>query len=130
MSVAGLGCDLHNMSRMRSLVSRHWGTSKMMKWQNKILHPKEIMVAKTIKTQDELVKYLSVRWCVKEALYKSLDLNRQSNFSMVNWCKSNDEAGQPVICGDQLLPNEKFMLTLSHDGDLVMAVVLRSINII
>lgn len=87
MTIIGIGCDLLDLARLQSLLKRR-GLTKFM---NKILTEKEknlfssrfpvasssfarskdIVYAEcTRQQQDQMAKWLGIRWSVKESVYK------------------------------------------------------------
>lgn len=127
--VLGIGTDLHNMLRFKDiLIKNGLNGFKIQRFGQKVLHPKHELpiLLNAIKDNDLNMcnKILSVSWCVKEAIYKTLDPIDQSQFKMSQWYKINDSNGKPIIGVDRDMKDE-FICSLSHDSNFVSAFVLR-----
>ncbi|GME67491.1 unnamed protein product [[Candida] boidinii] len=147
--ILAIGCDLHQLSRVRKIVDRDGlNSSKVKRLSERILHPKNELVkfnelkgsinpqiAKTAdfnRVIESCCNILSVSWCCKEAVFKTLDSKDQKVFSFKDWYKINDLNGRPFIYNDNYLKsnqNEEFLLTISHDNDLIISTVLRQLNL-
>lgn len=148
--ILAIGCDLHQLSRVRKIVDRDGlNSSKIKRLSERILHPKNELVkfnelkesinlqnTNSARDSDRIIEsccnILSVSWCCKEAIFKTLDLKDQKTFSFKDWYKINDLNGRPFIYNDNYLKsneNEEFLLTISHDNDLIISTVLRQLNL-
>lgn len=130
--VIRIGTDIHQLSRFLSILQRNGplSTYKTKRFSEKILNPKyELPKFEEFRLSNNLeqcAQILSVSWCIKEAIYKTLDDTDQNTFIMNQWYKSNDERGRPIIgCENYNKPNEEFLCSISHDGDLVSSFILR-----
>lgn len=122
------------MSRFLGILKRNGPltTYKTQRFSERILNPlfelprfRENLSKNNI---EECARILSISWCIKEAIYKTLDDEDQRNFIMKDWYKRNDERGRPVIGNveySKRKKDEKFLCSISHDGDLVNSFVLR-----
>lgn len=61
---------------------------------------------------------------MKEAVFKTLDDDEQRRFRFNQWYRVYDGNGRPRVAHEAHTPDE-FMVLLSHDGDFVVATVLR-----
>lgn len=78
--------------------------------------------------RQELVKFLSSAWCLKELCYKACSNEQQRLFRFNEWYKISDANGRPVLKTSSVagvFSGDDFLMSLSHDGGVVMAVVLR-----
>lgn len=127
--ILGIGCDLLKVSRIERIVRRQGLNGKTLdRFATRILHPVEREQFVALRRSDDIagtVRLLSGSWCCKEAVFKSLDPGRQAKFRFNRWYKSNDEYGRPTICGDDVNNTDRFLVSVSHDGDMIMSTVLR-----
>lgn len=134
MTVLGLGCDILKVARIESIVSRQGlGGSALTRFSRRILHQNELETFTKLRSNDDtrgVVDLLSGSWCVKEAVYKSLDHGDQEGFRFRQWFKGNDPHGRPFIGGTYLddRPNETFVVSISHDGGIIMSTVIRQLD--
>lgn len=134
MSLVGIGTDLLRTSRIAGIVT---GSSKRLdRFVTRVLHKVEIERFHKINAEDvsSKTRFLASSWSSKEALYKSLDEERQRQFEMKHWYRASsggkDQKGhRHEILSDSLkYPNEKFWLSISHDGDYTSAFVVRTMD--
>ncbi len=132
--VLKIGTDLHKRTRFTTIITKSGGlnTYKTKRLSQRILNPyNELPTFNHLLQSNELEKcstILSSSWCVKESIYKTLDVLDQRNFKMSDWYKFNDADGRPLIGNDSYFAekqNEEFLLSLSHDGDYIISTVLR-----
>lgn len=129
--VLGLGVDVVAMARFQRLLQRKNGGARFVdRLSRRILHPvHELPVfAEHYRNNDErrCVALLAGSWGAKEALFKSLDREDQRKFLFNRWYRYYSEEGRPHIKGDGYTrTNEEFLLSVSHDGGVVFATVLR-----
>lgn len=126
--LVGLGVDVLHISRFSSLIA-HKGlmSSYVTRLAGRVLHKSELARFEQHRQQhnvDRCVKELAGSWCVKEALYKSLDDERQLSFQFKHWWREQGPRGRPQIGGGR--PDEHFLVSVSHDGDVMMASVART----
>ncbi len=132
--VLRLGTDLHRLNRFAEILQRNGPLTafKTTRFSERILHPTNELPSfqEHIKSNDieKCSKILSGAWCVKEAIYKTLDDDDQKNFIMSEWYKKNDLRGRPIIGNENYAmkhPDEEFQCSISHDGEYMSSVVLR-----
>mmetsp|Transcript_24586 Transcript_24586/g.48873 ORF Transcript_24586/g.48873 Transcript_24586/m.48873 type:complete len:153 (-) Transcript_24586:51-509(-) len=131
-----LGCDLASISRIQSVFSKHGS-----KFLGRILHATEIETVEAL-PEAERARFLAMRWAAKEATYKAFGSWRVP-FPEIQVDKVRHVApqvpGLPPPCADRMAPQLVFhgstaalahyigvtdaQLTLSHEGDSVLAVV-------
>lgn len=123
----GLGVDIIRTGRFRRLLLEKNGNF-VNKLAQRVLHkdheyPTFIQLHKT--DINRCVNYISGSWAAKEALFKTLDLKDQTSFKFNQWYRHYDTNGKPHINHDSYHQNEKFLLSISHDDDILIANVLR-----
>lgn len=128
--VLAVGTDLHSMLRFRGILERGGLNGfKSKRFGQRVLHPEHElpMFQKAVERADleACNRILSVSWCVKEAIYKTLDPADQKTFQMARWYKVNDENGRPLVGVEGYARNEEFLCSITHDAHLVSAFVLR-----
>lgn len=134
--ILGIGTDLHKMSRFVEIIQRNGplNTYKTKRFSERILNPvHELPKFQNFQNENNLqecCKLLSISWCIKEAVYKTLDPVDQKNFIMKDWYKINDEIGKPIVKNDDYLKTRKetFLCSLTHDGGFVSSFILRQLN--
>lgn len=129
MPILGIGNDIVKILRFLNILKKHGVSGKYTgRLARRILHEEEILRFNRIAKTGSLVqagRFLAGSWATKEAIFKSLDTIRQKRFVFSEWRKENDESGRPQVKGG--LSNEKFWLSISHDGDYLTAVVVREV---
>lgn len=129
--VISIGTDIHKLNRFLTILQRNGPleTYKTRRFSERILNPThELPIFETFRLKDDIercAQILSVSWCVKESIYKTLDDEDQKGFIMNQWYKVNDERGRPKIGCENYKRKEEFLCSISHDGDLVSSFVLR-----
>lgn len=129
--IIGIGTDVHHFSRVQNILKRNGQLAafKTKRFTERILNPTyELPLFHQYAQKnniEECSRILSTAWCVKEAIYKTLNDAEQASFSMNCWYKINDERGRPVIGNTLSMMNDEFLCSISHDGDLITAFVLR-----
>lgn len=114
--VVGLGVDVTHILRF----SRLLGRPNAARFIRRILHPTEC--ARLSSLHESLrPRYVAGCWAAKEALFKTLDAKKQREFTFKQWRRQTED-GKPVISGDH---PDQFLLSISHDGDVLVATVLR-----
>jgi holo-[acyl-carrier protein] synthase len=106
MKFIGMGIDITRQSRIQHLLTKD--TNRFIR---KCLHPKEIVEFYSKDVTDR-IRFVSVRWAIKESLYKAL--TEKIVFNEIYVYKVNRK---PRID----LNDYECMVTVSHDGDLVVA---------
>jgi phosphopantetheine--protein transferase-like protein len=130
--VLGIGTDLLQVSRIAKIVAKNGIVSaKTTRFAQRILHHQHELPKfqgyQSSSDTSQAIKLLSGSWCVKEALFKSLSPSSQKTFRMKDWYKYNSSEGIPQIDGIYTTehPNEEFLISISHDSDLITSTVLR-----
>ncbi|KAK9479804.1 4'-phosphopantetheinyl transferase superfamily [Lipomyces japonicus] len=121
-NVRGVGTDLIQVSRLTQMLARN--PKYRTKLARRILFGDEIVRASKLKPEQHDL-FLARCWATKEALFKALDNERQTGFQMVEWGTVDLVHRKPVILGPHVKANEEFLVTVTHDGDFVLAIVLR-----
>lgn len=118
MSVLGIGVDVVRVSRILRLLEN----TKKGRFIQRVLHPSEV---KNFHNHDNetVARYVAGCWAAKEAVFKTLDPKDQKKFQFKRWYRYS-EAGRPYIGFDEKMADE-FLLSISHDGDILVATVLR-----
>ncbi|CCH41043.1 Holo-[acyl-carrier-protein] synthase [Wickerhamomyces ciferrii] len=151
--VLGLGTDIVKLARFHKIVTRNGLASRQTEaFAKKILNvDKEMpLFNKHVKDDDidKTVRVLAGRyvynlrligisatnissWAMKEAVFKCLDDKDQYGQKFKDWFKYNELNGRPKIGGLYLekFPNEEFLLSISHDEDILIASVIRQITL-
>ncbi|CAH2354053.1 putative holo-[acyl-carrier-protein] synthase [[Candida] railenensis] len=134
MTVLGIGVDIVKISRFNSLLAKDGGkngktgTSRFIR---RVLHPKELMEFEELRQNDSIeprVRYVAGSWAAKEAIFKTLDPKDQKIFQFKDWYRYKDSFGKPHIWNDDYNEREQFLLSISHDGDTLIANVLRQVS--
>ncbi|WVO12494.1 holo-[acyl-carrier-protein] synthase [Cryptococcus depauperatus] len=126
--ISGIGVDILSLSRFHSFVARR-GAEKVAR---RICSPKEFERFRRIASTrqgdvlDQQVQFLSSRWCIKEAAYKSLFGLLPSSPTFKTFQLVHASTGQPRldIVPQEIAANYALMPTLSHDAGVVVGVVV------
>ncbi|KAI0650068.1 4'-phosphopantetheinyl transferase [Trametes meyenii] len=126
MGILGIGVDVVNVPRMISLIERR--TSARL--AHRILSEQELAVWHALPAEDESrrVRYLSVRWSVKEAAYKAVypvarPIWKDFTFHSLN--KADFQKPKLVYHPkSHVIPSWKFHASVSHDGNYIFTTVL------
>lgn len=128
----GIGVDIIKMSRFSAMINKRGDLNSpfVHKLSSRILHnTHELPAFKGLVGKHnftESIRYLAGNWAMKEAIYKTLDEEDQANFQFKQWFKLYDERGKPTIANDDYHnPQEEFLLSISHDDDMLIASVIR-----
>ncbi len=118
--IIGLGTDLCPPSRWRHLVER-FGADKMVA---RILHPEEAAYL-LAGNRERLPERLAGRWALREAFGKALGVGLEG-WSWKELRYVNGRLWAVGALADQLVTRKIQFLhgSVSHDGDLAMAVVI------
>jgi holo-[acyl-carrier protein] synthase len=126
MSLLGIGVDILHIPRFRALVTRR--TAERV--AARILSSQEHLTFKELPTgkHEARLRFLAVRWAVKEATYKALYPTAVPTWGMVTYHSANRAV--------HLKPSLEFSgeltsmvgtgarhVSVSHDGDYVLAQV-------
>ncbi|WWC91568.1 uncharacterized protein L201_006514 [Kwoniella dendrophila CBS 6074] len=138
--IAGIGIDILSLTRFRTLLLRR----DPYKLAKRICTPNEYELFSELKTTteaksrvengesgeigliDKQLRFLSSRWALKEATYKSLS----SHLSRLTWqdlqITKNHKSGSLILTPTKEENRNKFDLlgSLSHDGGMVVGVVI------
>ncbi|KAF3994074.1 hypothetical protein FT663_00094 [Candidozyma haemuli var. vulneris] len=117
--ILGLGVDLVHLSRFTRLLSK--GEPFVKRLCGRILHPNELSQLPSLNTS-AATRYLAGSWAAKEAVFKTLDERDQQTFQFNQWYKYK-VGNRPAIASDTT--KDSFMLSISHDNDMLIATVLR-----
>lgn len=131
LRVLGIGVDLFQINRMEKIISKRGGflSEFSKRFARRILNDKhEIPVFEKIRIQNDkqrCVQMLAGSWATKEALFKSLDHEKQKHFQFRDWYRQYEKNGKAHIKNDESEAKEEILLSISHDAGLVVAYVLR-----
>ena len=131
MKVLGIGIDLFQISRIEKIISKRGGflSDFSKRFAKRILNDKyEIPVFEKLSAEGDkhrCVQMLAGSWATKEALFKSLDHEKQKRFQFRDWYRHYEKNGKVHIKNDENEVNEEILLSISHDAGLVVAYVLR-----
>ncbi|KAH7924923.1 4'-phosphopantetheinyl transferase [Leucogyrophana mollusca] len=128
MPIHGIGVDILHVPRLASLFAR-----RPSRLASRILSVDELSIYNTLSTNEQLrVRFLAVRWAVKEAAYKALYPIRPTwkelTFtSMINGVKPSllyHPSARPSASSDASGNVGALHVSVSHDGEYVFASVL------
>jgi len=121
--VKGIGIDIVEIERFRRIVKR--GGRRFLE---KIFTKEEIDYCFSMK---DPYPHLAGRFCVKEAVLKSLGLGMGMGVKLKDIIVCLDKSGKPYInAGDSLkkfmnkVPDSRILISISHSGEYVVAVAL------
>ncbi|KAG8845867.1 hypothetical protein FRB96_002235 [Tulasnella sp. 330] len=123
--ILGIGIDILQLLRFKSLTARR-GLEPMAR---RILSAEELMEFErrsSSSTPCQLQMHLAVRWAAKEAAYKALFPSYKATWKELTLSRHEANpkpnlAFRPIGKED---PKLKFHVSISHDGDYVIAQVL------
>lgn len=120
-TVVGLGVDIIRILRFSRLLQK----DKVFvdRLCSRILHNSEYEGFHKLESLSAS-RYLAGSWAAKEALFKTLDEHDQKNFQFCQWFR-HYQGKKPFILKDGYRSDEQFHLSISHDGDVLVATVLR-----
>lgn len=113
-----IGVDIVRVSRFERMLARGGGFGARLR--DRVLHPREHGF-----TGAQAVAGL---WALKEAVFKTLDTADQRRFRFNAWYKCYDK-GKPGIRSDEYGKDDVFLASVSHDGDVLVATVLRQVMV-
>ena len=123
MMVKGIGIDIVEIERFRRIVKR--GGRRFLE---KIFTKEEIDYCFSMK---DPYPHLAGRFCVKEAVLKSLGLGIGMGVKLKDIIVCLDKSGKPYInAGDSLkklmnkVSGSRILVSISHSGEYVVAVAL------
>lgn len=118
MPVVAIGIDIVRISRISHLLAK-----SKSRFLNRVLHPSELDICSRL-PDTRKAQYVAGSWAAKEALFKTLDIAAQKEFQFRKWYRFAQEK-RPFIGRENWDKNEEFHLSISHDGDILVATVLR-----
>ena len=138
MGIIGVGIDIVHIPRIVSLVvrrtpaklaARMLSPSELSEWETLYLPTTttSTVTAKgssTITTENlKWVRFLAVRWAVKEAAYKALFPNYKPTWKELSVSKEPGDGGKPRLRFEKF-ENVRLHVSVSHDGEYTVANVL------
>lgn len=117
--ILGLGVDLVHILRFSRLLSK--GEPFTKKLYERILHPRELAQLKLL-DEKSTTRFIAGSWAAKEAVFKTLEEKEQATFQFKQWYRYK-EGKRPAIGSET--SNDSFLLSISHDNDMLIATVLR-----
>ncbi len=118
--IKGVGIDIVQIKRILNIITKFEDG-----FLRKVLHLKEIEEYKRISNEKKKTQYLASRWAVKEALVKATG-NKSIVFSDVYIDK--EESGKPTLKINQNEDDIDYMISISHEDDYAVAVVIVQLN--
>ncbi|KAK9325673.1 4'-phosphopantetheinyl transferase superfamily [Lipomyces orientalis] len=123
-NIRGVGIDLVHVPRIAALLSRK--PAYLAKFTRRVLHENEYNRAVSmIENRERHNLFIARCWSIKEALFKSLDESRQSGFQMRDWNTIHASSPKPIVSGGLIRNDEDFFVSVTHDGEYVLAAVIR-----
>jgi holo-[acyl-carrier protein] synthase len=134
-SVLGIGVDLISTNRLRAIYSRR--RQFIDRFSKRILAKEELKYFQKHFQNDkendmnQALQYLGVRWATKEATYKALSAYypKLSWYDLVLFKQLN--SSRPVLQWSQVsstipkeISNIEFHISISHEEDMIIAMVL------
>lgn len=135
MPIHGIGIDILHVPRLAALIERR-GLSRLA---SRILSPVELNVFRSLTGQFEnkralaanergpmesIVRFLGVRWTVKEAAYKALYPLRPTWKELTYTSFDAKNGLKPKLVYAGLSPDTTLHVSASHDGEHIVATVL------
>ncbi|KJA30016.1 hypothetical protein HYPSUDRAFT_60851 [Hypholoma sublateritium FD-334 SS-4] len=126
MPILGIGVDLVHVPRIVSLLSRRTPE----KFAAKILSPQEYQQWQDIDASNpQRVRFLAVRWCVKESAYKAMYPIVRPTWKEITYSSFGSAGQKPRIEYHPISPDlakkiGQKHVSVSHDGDYVYSTVL------
>jgi len=140
MGIIGIGIDIIHVPRIVSLVARRTpaklaarilSSSELSEWEA-LSPPTTSTPTATVTTMGSTavatetpkwVRFLAVRWAVKEAAYKALFPNYRPTWKELSVSKEPSDCGKPRL-GYEKFENVRLHVSVSHDGEYIVANVL------
>ncbi|CUM65244.1 uncharacterized protein PRCAT00002876001 [Priceomyces carsonii] len=127
--ILGIGVDIIKIGRFKHILVNK-NDKYIERLTQRILHvDHELPQFKKLILSNELNKcanMLSGSWAAKEAVFKTLDHSDQIKFQFKEWYRSSDKHGKPsIFCDRYDKSDEEFMLSISHDNDMLIANAVR-----
>lgn len=120
MAVLGIGIDLIKILRISRILTLKG--DRAGRFCRRVLHQKELDVLRSL-SPSASATYVAGSWAAKEALFKTIDPVDQKNFQFNQWYRTSVHQ-KPAIFFDGVR-NDQFLLSILHDGDHLVATVLR-----
>lgn len=120
----GIGIDIVKTQRFRTILEKD--SRYIERFAHRVLHPDEELPLfnKTVDIEQR-TRILAGSWAIKEAVYKTLDPSDQRNFQFKEWYRYYNDRGRPFVTGNSAPKNEEFLISISHELDVLVATVLR-----
>ncbi|KAF8313495.1 4'-phosphopantetheinyl transferase [Clavulina sp. PMI_390] len=123
--ILGVGVDILHLPRIEALVARRG----LVPLARRILHPEEHDAFDKLDQPSRQLRFLAVRWAIKEAAYKAVQPQLQPTWKQFTFLPGKDTR-KPVLMmmsqgrglQENLIP--KLHASVSHDGDYVNAYVI------
>ena len=114
MVIKGIGIDIEDISRFRRTPFKN-----NRNFYEKIYNPPEI---KYCLSKTDPYQHFAVRFCAKEAFIKAMDTNNKKKTSFPSYKDISivTKNSKPLI----ICKNKKYLLSLSHDKDKAVAIVV------
>lgn len=118
------GIDIVNIERIEKIFKRF-----NVKFINKILHEKEIIIFNSIKLHKRKIAYLAKRFAAKEAIAKAvkLGIGNKKSFAFKDIAILNDKNGAPYLYDHknyENLSNYNISISISDDTPFAVAFAL------
>ncbi|OBA20872.1 4'-phosphopantetheinyl transferase [Metschnikowia bicuspidata var. bicuspidata NRRL YB-4993] len=117
--IKAIGVDLVKVLR----ISRILQGPRRARFLQRVLHDAELTALRKMQSPQKALQYVAGSWAAKEAVFKTLDEREQRQFVFREW-RRHHEAGRPGI-GRGPSDSGRFLLSISHDGDHLVAMVVR-----
>ncbi|KAG9027714.1 hypothetical protein FRB95_007446 [Tulasnella sp. JGI-2019a] len=124
--ILGIGVDILQLIRFKSLTSRR-GIERVAR---RILSQEELVefdhrLGSTVAPGD-LLKYLAVRWAVKEAAYKALYPSYKATWKELTLLRQDSTPKPALVFTRSRTDGHRLRLhvSISHDGDYIIAQVV------
>ncbi|KAI9230790.1 MAG: 4'-phosphopantetheinyl transferase [Piptocephalis tieghemiana] len=126
MAILGIGIDLVHIPRILHILTRAPGRAEL--FSRRILTEREQLKAKAEPLNKDPVsfaRYLALRWAAKEAAYKAAYPSCRLSWKEVEIVKAHQDP-KPMLLFHPRYHDRvcKSHLSISHDGDLLIAQVL------
>ena len=140
MGIIGVGIDIVHVPRIVSLVARRTpakfaarilSQNEFSEWETLLSPPTTSTSTVTARNPNtsivtetpEWVRFLTVRWAVKEAAYKALFPNYEPTWKDLSVSKEPSDGGKPRV-RFRKFENVRLHVSVSHDGEYAVANVL------
>ncbi|KAF8591972.1 4'-phosphopantetheinyl transferase [Ramaria rubella] len=122
MTILGVGTDVLYLPRMAALVKRR----SAGRLASRILCEREHGHWVSLQNHNDQLRFLAVRWCVKEAAYKALQPDLALGWKDISFLKDPILTNRKPVLHmiRECTWTVKFHASVSHDGDYVIAMVV------